>query len=178
MHSCSESRAYTQRYLAGVFQQLELEHRMSTLPQEIYDEIYDLVFTVEPGERVITPATKPPAQLQVSRAIRAQYAKSYYGNGSSFRYNYTQYEDKCTRKIRYLTALFTSVDKQHLQSIQQLTVVVKTDTAAASEQREEERSYHEFWFNVDEPELSGKIVVMFDDELEQLEKQDELSAAD
>lgn len=44
----------------------------------------DLVFTVDSAPRIITPAYKPPLQLQCSRSTRAQFANSYYSAPTYF----------------------------------------------------------------------------------------------
>ncbi|KAK4617871.1 hypothetical protein CLAFUW4_11854 [Fulvia fulva] len=56
----------------------------SKLPQEIYDEIRRLTFAYEPGLHEVHPDWKPPVQLQVCRAIRQDYAQSYFGHASTF----------------------------------------------------------------------------------------------
>lgn len=69
----------------------DLRVRLETLPQELYDEIYDITFTAEHGMRPI--GTKPGLALhrahlkflQIDPASRTSYAKSYYGKGASFR---------------------------------------------------------------------------------------------
>lgn len=51
---------------------------MSKIPQELYDNIYDLVFTAEPGVRTLNKQYKIPALLHVSQATREKFSKSYY----------------------------------------------------------------------------------------------------
>lgn len=55
---------------------------VQSLPQELYDEIYDLTFTADDEPRVINKDYKPPHLLYVDRASRTKYVKSYYGNGT------------------------------------------------------------------------------------------------
>ncbi|KAK4494304.1 hypothetical protein PRZ48_014602 [Zasmidium cellare] len=62
-----------------------LRQRLEALPQELYDEIYDLTFTPDGGTRNISDTYRPPAQLQVSRATRLQFSKAYFGDGAVFR---------------------------------------------------------------------------------------------
>lgn len=79
----------------------ELRELLETLPQEIYNDIYDLTFTAEPGVRDLgyisrrvplggpygrpKDAGKPflgsdnRGLLQVDRASREKFAQSYYG---------------------------------------------------------------------------------------------------
>lgn len=85
-----------------------LRDLMQTLPQELYDEIFDMTFTADAGVRKLNTATKKrvlgkfssgstgwrdlyfysnvaaafPAVLHVNRSTRAQFAKSYYGQGA------------------------------------------------------------------------------------------------
>lgn len=62
----------------------DLAARVQSLPQELYDHIYSEVFTapfdLAKIEIKVDDSYKPPAQLQVSRASREQFAQSYYGN--------------------------------------------------------------------------------------------------
>lgn len=61
-----------------------LRQYLDALPNELYDEIYKLVFTADLVSRQITKSYKPPAQLQVSRETRKEFAKSYYRKGAVF----------------------------------------------------------------------------------------------
>lgn len=55
--------------------------RVQSLPQELYDQVYDLVFTAPVGQVVdINASYVPPAALQVNLSSRKQFANSYYGN--------------------------------------------------------------------------------------------------
>lgn len=66
----------------------ELRELLQRVPQELYDNIFELVFTADHEVvRNITRDYKPPVQLQVSRATRELFAESYYGHGSSFSLN-------------------------------------------------------------------------------------------
>ena len=55
---------------------------MRALPQELFTEIYDLVFATPLKDHCvrIDQDYKPPVQLQVDRTSRAAYAESYYSN--------------------------------------------------------------------------------------------------
>ena len=58
----------------------ELAERLQSLPQELFDQIYDEVFTAAAGTEVhIDGRYQPPVQLRVTHASREQFAKSYYG---------------------------------------------------------------------------------------------------
>ncbi|WPB02624.1 uncharacterized protein RHO25_007260 [Cercospora beticola] len=86
---------------------LELRNLLESLPQELYNHIYDLTFTAEVKlrfysmkremgllqleelaatypERVVTINEKPPHLLHVDRKSRAKFAASYFGGESVF----------------------------------------------------------------------------------------------
>lgn len=62
---------------------VELVH---SLPPELFNNSRDMVFYEEPSDKRITKYTRPPPQLGVNRAIRATFAMTYYGSGSTFRF--------------------------------------------------------------------------------------------
>lgn len=62
----------------------DLIYHLNRLPQELYDTIYEDVFSAEPGDRIINEDYTFPAQLSVSRATRKQFALSYYQESSAF----------------------------------------------------------------------------------------------
>lgn len=65
---------------------LTRESSTASLPQELFDKIYDLTFKLPaPGVREIDEEYTPPVMLQISTKTRAMFAKAYYGNGSQFR---------------------------------------------------------------------------------------------
>lgn len=54
---------------------------LQSLPQELYDEIYELVFTADQSEIVDLESDNPfPARLYVDHHSRELFAKSYYAN--------------------------------------------------------------------------------------------------
>ncbi|KAK4617717.1 hypothetical protein CLAFUW4_12122 [Fulvia fulva] len=74
---------------------LVLRAHLESLPQELYDIIYDLTFAAKPGVRQLgtianrlhfaTPPTDPcPTLLGIDRRSRAKFAKSYDGDGAVF----------------------------------------------------------------------------------------------
>lgn len=136
MEIAIEQFARTRNCLAGSISPEELRRRLFTLPQELHDAVYDLVFTAQPGERVITPTTKPPSELQVSRATRAKYAQSYYGNGSSFCFPHYIYDADWPNADDYFTYWARCVDKQHKPMIAKLTVIRNTPSEKDVWQRE------------------------------------------
>lgn len=66
----------------------QLRHGLESLPQELYDQIYNAVFTARPGVRQIDGLLgtfrRDMKFLHVSSATRALYAKTYYGQGATF----------------------------------------------------------------------------------------------
>ena len=56
-----------------------IAHLVQSLPQEIYDQVYDLVFyaAISKG-RTIDRTYRPPPQLHVSRAIREDFSETLY----------------------------------------------------------------------------------------------------
>ena len=59
----------------------ELATRVQSLPQELYDHIFNEVFTA-PSEDIVTidRSSRPPKCLQVNRRSRELFAQSYYSN--------------------------------------------------------------------------------------------------
>lgn len=51
---------------------------MGTLPQELNDDIFERVFTANPETYFVHEQYKTPAVLQVNRATRKKFSKSYY----------------------------------------------------------------------------------------------------
>lgn len=62
----------------------DMQTLLQTLPQELYGKIFEEVFTADSHDRIISEDYTPPAQLQVSSALRERFAESYYGNGATF----------------------------------------------------------------------------------------------
>jgi len=56
----------------------KLQRLLQSLPQELYDIIFDLTFTVDNAVLHVNSSYKPAATLQVSRATRAMIAPEYY----------------------------------------------------------------------------------------------------
>lgn len=59
-----------------------MNHSLCKLPQELYDDIFDLVFTADSEVRSIDKHYRLPAQMHVSRATQEKFARSYYGEGT------------------------------------------------------------------------------------------------
>ena len=58
-----------------------LEQLVKALPQELYDDIYQLTFTVSAGIRHIESTYKPPSCLQVDESTRNAFAEDFYNSG-------------------------------------------------------------------------------------------------
>lgn len=62
----------------------DFTQRIHNLPPEIFNQIFELVFTPEPGPITIDRTYRPPVQMRVSRALRTQYAADYYSPDRTF----------------------------------------------------------------------------------------------
>ncbi|KAF7195045.1 hypothetical protein HII31_03719 [Pseudocercospora fuligena] len=64
----------------------ELHDLIHSLPQELFDKIYDLTFAVHPATVVtIDRSYKFPIELQISRGTRRNFARRYYSTKAGFR---------------------------------------------------------------------------------------------
>lgn len=60
-----------------------LPHFMQRLPQELFDKIYDDVFTAPDGSRVaFSRGFHYPVQFHISKTSRKKFAASYFGNST------------------------------------------------------------------------------------------------
>lgn len=60
-------------------QPLSFHDLLYSLPQELFDKVHEHVFAEAPEKLVVIDKDyKPPSLLQVNRATRAEFAKSYY----------------------------------------------------------------------------------------------------
>lgn len=62
----------------------DLPTLVQNLPQELYDEIYGLVFASSSTTHRIRDSYRPPNGLQVSRTSRRRFAELYYSSKSTF----------------------------------------------------------------------------------------------
>lgn len=131
----------------------ELHSALDTLPQEIYDQIYEAVFTASPGNRDLTKYTDMPVLsylqdfklLHISRETRALYAKSYYGNQSCFRikshsYNGVDFSHHTTRVHSWLKLL----PEAHRALLHEV-VMVRTMASSAWAERRQEVMGRDLW---------------------------------
>lgn len=65
----------------------DLTWRMHDLPAELFNDIKDLVFSLDTDTVHINLDYKPPALLQVNRATREQFATAYYGKTTFYLYD-------------------------------------------------------------------------------------------
>ncbi|GIZ41108.1 hypothetical protein CKM354_000442400 [Cercospora kikuchii] len=102
-----KSRQKRRRNASNGTDSLELRSHLESLPQELYDYIYDLTFTADAkvrvyarnhqiwlleldwlseaySEQVVTINEKPPHLLHVDRSSRTKFAASYFGGASIF----------------------------------------------------------------------------------------------
>lgn len=95
---------------------------VQSLPQELYDTVYDLVFTA--GDlHVIHANYQFPTLLHVSKASRQQFANSYYGGGSTFvfqdvsKWRFTRVASASDwDKITCVQIPYTEADKQTIRN--------------------------------------------------------------
>lgn len=65
----------------------KLQAGVESLPQELYDQVFELTFTSQPENHHIKIGVyKPPAELQVNRATRKTFAQDYYGRDTTWSY--------------------------------------------------------------------------------------------
>lgn len=89
----------------------KLRAGLETLPQELYDMIYNAVFTAAPGFRNLSKHHKKTYRrdfnlLHVSHHSRALFASSYYGNQSRFHFvHWMHYSHDTVRPHSWLAML-------------------------------------------------------------------------
>lgn len=123
--------------------------RVQSLPQELYDQVYQEVFTSPPGTiQVEAPslgnrndkdAFKPPSCLQVNRKSREQFAQSFYAN-TVFVFDSDWIESRRINNGYYMRANYgnllpwlASVSKKHLlmlRHVRFISKVIVTDPLA------------------------------------------------
>lgn len=101
----------------------KLISRVHELPPELFDMIYDNVFTVEASRNLMTETHKPPKFLSIDHRSREKYAESYYG-GHTFEFildktEVSQWHE--SRLIKWLAAL----PQHHLEMLRDVRVCVR-----------------------------------------------------
>ncbi|CZT15458.1 uncharacterized protein RCC_01314 [Ramularia collo-cygni] len=96
-----------------------MRERLEDLPQELYDQIYKTVFTAPPGVRNMHNGDGVNTRLlQISRASRALYAKSYYGAGADFVFTSEMYLYHST-----MLSWIQVLPAEHLEYIERITMI-------------------------------------------------------
>ncbi|CZT24144.1 uncharacterized protein RCC_09861 [Ramularia collo-cygni] len=125
-----------------------LRHGLAKIPQELYDEIYNLVFTAPPGIRDLSadslaiggqqsaaPSTRKYRAalsttnlLQVSRSTRELYASTYYGEGEFLfshkkpdMFSHTNSDNRiCEKNMRRMVAWAISLPEKHQRLVKKI----------------------------------------------------------
>ena len=92
----------------------DLATRVQGLSPELYDVIFDNVFTspLDQGELLISKSYHLPAQLQVTRASREQFAHTYYAN-TTFVFSTTD----------HLLSWLSSLPESHSSSLRNVILI-------------------------------------------------------
>lgn len=112
----------------------ELQVRLDSLPQELYDQIFDAVFTAAPGERILSKRNKCSIiaeglkLLRISRATREKYATTYFGHGAEF------VLERCAVQQWVHENWYKSLAPAHMSLLQKVTVVCGCPTNMTSDQ--------------------------------------------
>lgn len=135
-----------------------LRDHLLDLPQELYDEIYNLTFTAAPGPRYPVQMTcslatsmrqdslfrdvhlapvpfqghDSVALLHVDRASRDKFAKSYYGGPDAF----FMFDD-CRVCRKWLKSLNASLNATHLRYVRSVGLAVLAEEALSASRRGE-----------------------------------------
>lgn len=82
---------------------MDSSEHVQSLPKELYDWIYELVFTAgSTGWPIrVRNSYRPPAMLQVSRASRQKFATSYYGSSNGFKFRDEMGMRKWLKSLEY-----------------------------------------------------------------------------
>lgn len=77
--------------IASPVTSLELHNRLMNLPQELYDNVLDLVIAIDDAPtdghyilRIDAPSTHHPFQLRICHALREKFASAYYGGSAEW----------------------------------------------------------------------------------------------
>ena len=89
---------------------------LHTIPQEIFDKIYELTFTVPEMEDITMIAFQPPSVLQVNLAHRAALGGKYYGTNTFIARDDGEAESWC-QMIGYKQKAMMTRDHAHFAYI-------------------------------------------------------------
>lgn len=133
-----------------------LRHHLEKLPQELYDCIYDLTFTANPGIRYVS---KPPegaseegrkarphfilpdnvGLLHVDRLSRQKFARSYYGSeGAVFVYDVTGNILRANEPLRDMSSY---IAPEHHQLVKDIRCVFAQPQIPADDERFHSRNF-------------------------------------
>lgn len=96
----------------------DLPNLIQSLRPELYNEIYELIFSVESieastlGDKRVNKSYEPPSLLHVNRHTREIFSQLFYGNDSTF----------YCRKKEIAVKWLASLPKHHIEMIQHIRV--------------------------------------------------------
>lgn len=93
-----------------------LRDRIQSLPQELYDMVYDLTFKLPSGAIDVHKNYKLPFQLHINRAIREDCAQRYFSNHFNFPFRDVYTDDLA---VKFLTA----IPKAYVQLIPEMKLI-------------------------------------------------------
>ncbi|UJO21218.1 uncharacterized protein CLAFUR5_10960 [Fulvia fulva] len=101
----------------------DISRLLGTLPQELYDEIYSLTFTADPGVRKVNKDwRRPPHLLLVDASSRALFAKSYFDADSSFIVRAVGTGPKCIASDETMARWLARLGKDHVALLRDVRV--------------------------------------------------------
>lgn len=107
-----------------------LGHLMQSLPQELYDTIYDLTFTFDIGEVIIDSTYRTPSRLRVDRNSRELFAKQYYRDNTFYCHE---------RNTNALVSWLQSLPHVHIAYIQRIHYDISPSPSQLDSWRDVER---------------------------------------
>lgn len=98
---------------------MSLASFMQRQPQKLFNAIYDLTLTPASRDYVIDRSYEPPKGLQIDRASRDHFVRSFYGNDSIF---HVDTQKTCVKWIK-------SLPLSHVEMIKSVRIVGETMAA-------------------------------------------------
>lgn len=108
---------------------VSLDDRMQALPQELQDMIFECTLTTHattPSTVVLTPAHRPPRELQINRKTRAAFASTYYST-TTFRVQLNsvprlrvRLQEPRTDAPHTMACFLSSLPTEHLRLLQRV----------------------------------------------------------
>ncbi|UJO21254.1 uncharacterized protein CLAFUR5_10900 [Fulvia fulva] len=97
----------------------DLKRHLSSLPQELYDGIYERIFTADDRQiQTISRAWHAPHLLHVDRSSRQKFARSYFTTPSAFYMPHSNYGIEYFMLASWLAVL----DDTHADMIQSISL--------------------------------------------------------